>query len=116
MEFRELIDRAVNVRKLYTELEVQSFGRSWTSEEIAMGFVGDVGDLMKLVMARNGIRQIPDTQERLAHELADCLWAIIVLANAYEIDLESAFFSTMAQLEQYIVGRLQSEITYDGAS
>ena len=26
----------------------------WTSEEIALGFVGDVGDLAKLVIAENG--------------------------------------------------------------
>lgn len=109
MDFGELIKRAENVRGLYAELEVKAFGRSWTNEEIALGFIGDIGDLMKLVMAMNGVRQIPDAKQKIAHELADCLWSTIILAQAFEIDLESAFISTMDQLEQSIIERLDGD-------
>ena len=43
--------------------------------------MGDVGDLVNLVMAQNGRCNIPEEVSRLAHELADCLWSIIVLAG-----------------------------------
>src|SRR5690606_41720128 len=46
----------------------------WTAAEYMQGFVGDVGSLAKLVMIHNGVREGEATTERLAHELADCLW------------------------------------------
>jgi hypothetical protein len=45
--------------------------------------VGDVGDLMKLVMAKEGAREIQDVDEKLQHELAACLWS--VLHNAISV-------------------------------
>ena len=99
MEFQTLVDKALTVRKLYSEFEQQKYGRPWTSEEIALGFVGDVGDLVKLVMAENGRRYIPDSRLKLEHELADCLWSIIVLANLHDVDLENSFLETMKTLE-----------------
>ncbi|MGI8687514.1 MAG: MazG nucleotide pyrophosphohydrolase domain-containing protein [Thermomicrobiales bacterium] len=105
MEFQDMQQRAMEVRQRYAALEQTKFGRSWTGEEIAMGFVGDVGDLMKLVMAQHGIRDIPDAKQKLGHELADCLWAVIVLADVYGVDLERAFLTTMDDLETHIASQ-----------
>lgn len=102
MEFTELIRRAAEVRALYAEFEEVKYGRSWTDEELALGFMGDVGDLAKLVQAMNGVRGIPDAKEKLGHELADCLWSVVVLAQAYEVDLEAAFLGTMDELEAHL--------------
>ena len=102
MEFATLIQRALSIRELYAEFEQQNYGTSWTNEELALGFVGDVGDLVKLVMAQSGRRTIPDAESKLAHELADCLWSVIVLADAHNIDLEDAFLKTMNDLENYL--------------
>ena len=102
MEFDTLIQRAMEIRQRCGEFEQQTFGRAWTSEEIALGFVGDVGDLAKLVMAFNGIRNIADTREKLAHELADCLWSVVVLSQTCDVDLERAFLQTMDKLEEYL--------------
>lgn len=57
---------------------------------------------MKLIQAKQGVRHIADADEKLAHELADCLWSIIVLAHEYHVDLEKAFLNTMHNLEQTI--------------
>jgi NTP pyrophosphatase (non-canonical NTP hydrolase) len=102
LEFDELIQRAMATRRLYADWEQAQYGRSWTGEEIALGFVGDVGDLAKLIMAHNGIRTIPNSEATLAHELADCLWSIIVLSNVYSIDLERAFLQTMDDIERHL--------------
>ncbi|MBI5304072.1 MAG: nucleotide pyrophosphohydrolase [Chloroflexi bacterium] len=102
MEIRALSERALDVRNQYAELERANYGRAWTREEIALGFVGDVGDLAKLVMAQNGIRHIEHADEKLAHELADCLWSILVLAQMHGVDLERAFLTTMDDLEKHI--------------
>jgi NTP pyrophosphatase (non-canonical NTP hydrolase) len=108
MNFEQLRQRALAVRQQYAELEHARYGREWTREELAMGLVGDVGDLMKLVMAHSGIRAIPDADKKLAHELADCLWAVLVLAELYHIDLEHAFLQTMDELEQHIAAQQQT--------
>lgn len=100
MNLRQLTARARRVRKLYAALETRRGGRPWTRAELAQGFVGDVGDLMKLVMAKDGLRSAKDLDAALAHELADCLWSILVLAEAYDVDLEAAFKRTMAELEK----------------
>ena len=102
MEFSELMRRAAEIREQYAKFEEVKYGRSWTDEELALGFVGDVGDLAKLVLAANGVRDIPDAREKLEHELADCLWSVIVLAQAYEVDLEAAFLGTMDELEAHL--------------
>lgn len=90
------------MRQQYAELEKQNYGRSWTDEEVALGFVGDVGDLMKLIMAQSGVRHIPDAQAKLSHELADCLWCILVLSHNYSVDIERAFLETMDGIEKNI--------------
>lgn len=100
MEFDELIQRALSIRKQIQQYEEQNYGTAWTNEELALGFVGDVGDLVKLVMAQNGRRNIPEAESKLAHELADCLWSIIVLADRHGVDLEKAFLKTMDDLEK----------------
>lgn len=108
MEFEDLVQRAMEVRMQYANLEQTTYGRTWTGEEIALGFVGDVGDLMKLILAKNGVRAIPEAEQKLAHELADCLWSVLVLSHMYGIDLERAFLQTMDNLEQQIASRLQA--------
>jgi NTP pyrophosphatase (non-canonical NTP hydrolase) len=106
MELSAVIQRAMQIRKSYAQLEQQRYGRLWSREEVALGFVGDVGDLVKLVMAQSGVRAIADSRAKLAHELADCLWSVCVLAELYQIDLERAFLDTMVELERNIRAEL----------
>lgn len=99
MNIQDLQKEAIRIREKYAEFERNRNGKEWTRAEIMEGFVGDVGDLMKLVMAKEGVRHIDNVDEKLKHELADCLWSILVLASKYEIDLEESFLKTMKELE-----------------
>ena len=102
-----MVARALSVRAQYELLEQKRYGRSWENDEIVLGFVGDVGDLAKLILAQNGVRDIPESRERLAHELSDCLWSIIVLAHNYGFDLETVFMENMDALAQHIEAQNQ---------
>jgi len=102
MDFKQIIAKAVEVRNKYSDLEKKKYGKEWTKEQIAQGFVGDVGDLMKLIMAKSGVRNVEDIDNKLAHELSDCLWCILVLANKYEVDLEKSFLNTMFEIEKRV--------------
>ena len=99
MEFSDLTERALAVRRSYAELERREYGREWSNEELMLGFVKDVGDLAALVQAKEGARRRQDLDARLAHELSDCLWSVIVLAERHGIELEQAFVETMDELE-----------------
>jgi len=102
MDFKQLQQRAIEIREKYSELEQKQTGRSWSNEQLMAGFVGDIGDLSKLVMAKEGVRDIEDVDVKLAHELSDCLWSILVLAHNYNVDLEASFLKTMDELEKRI--------------
>ena len=100
MNIHEVITRSAEIRQKYDQLNTKN-GVAWEGPDFMAGFVGDVGDLSKLIMAKQGLRgdQPADLDAQIAHELADCLWSICVLADKYGIDLETAFQTTMNELD-----------------
>lgn len=96
MELDQLTARAMEIHQGFA---ARNPGRPWTREEIMQGFVGDVGDLMKIVMAKAGTRPIANVDHKLAHELSDCLWSVLVLAKLYDVDLKKEFLATMKEIE-----------------
>ncbi|MEO7999682.1 MAG: nucleotide pyrophosphohydrolase [Gemmatimonadaceae bacterium] len=106
--FRDLQNSALKLNELYEKLEIKLYGRIWTTEELTLGFVGDVGDLAKLIQANEGVRKIDDCKTKLGHELSDCLWSIIVLANKCGIDLEAEFSRNTRELSEHVAGQLDT--------
>jgi NTP pyrophosphatase (non-canonical NTP hydrolase) len=106
MDFSDLEASALQLNALYEQLEAKRYGRIWTTQELALGFVGDVGDLAKLIQANAGIRHVDDCKAKLGHELSDCLWSIIVLADKCGIDLEAEFTRNTRELVEYVSGEL----------
>ena len=94
--------KARAVRDAYAAREKAQYGRSWNHEELMLGFLGDVGDLAKLVQGKAGVRPRADLDAALAHELSDCLWSVLSLADAYGVDLEAAFGRTMDELAAHL--------------
>ena len=100
MDFDDIVTRARRVRTLYQQKEREDYGREWSTAEFALGFVKDVGDLAALIQQSLGVRGSRSKEEvknNLSHELADCLWAILILADKLQINL--AFDKTMGELE-----------------
>lgn len=105
MTLESLTKRALEVRRRFADDERARSHREWTKEEIMQGLVVDVGDLMKVVMAKSGIREVDQADAKLAHELADCLWSVLVLAKLYEVDLGRAFLQTMDEIESGLAAK-----------
>lgn len=95
MEFGQFVEKAKEIKCLYSETN----SVVWGATEHTQGLVGDVGDLTKLIMAKNRLRQIANVDEKIKHGLSDCLWAILVIADDLGIDLEKEFFEQMDQLK-----------------
>ncbi len=108
MKYRELEESALKLNELYEALEIKLYGRVWTTEELALGFVGDIGDLAKLVQANAGIRKIDNFKSKLGHELSDCLWSVIVLANKCGIDLEAEYSKNIKELMEHVSKELDT--------
>jgi NTP pyrophosphatase (non-canonical NTP hydrolase) len=106
MGFSDLEQQALRLNGLYERLEVKRWGRAWSTQELALGLMGDVGDLAKLVQAHAGVRSIEDHHAKLGHELSDCLWSIMVLASKCGIDLETEFMKNTREICAYVEGEL----------
>jgi NTP pyrophosphatase (non-canonical NTP hydrolase) len=102
MDLNELQQRAVEIRNKYDKLNLKNGRVIWNEQQLMAGFVGDVGDLSKIIMAKHGLRDMQDVDAKLAHELSDCLWSVLVLAHKYGIDLSKAFTRTMDELDERI--------------
>lgn len=102
MNFDELQQRALEIRSKYDKLNQAKRRVVWNEQQLMAGFVGDVGDLSKIIMAKHGLRTMDGVDEKLAHELSDCLWSVLVLASKYGIDLSKEFMKTMDELDKRI--------------
>lgn len=106
MKYEDLLNRAIEISNKYDELNKTKRGIAWNEQQLMAGFVGDVGDLSKIIMAKHGLRDMDDIDHKLAHELSDCLWSVLVLAAKYHIDLANEFMKTMDELEARIANEL----------
>jgi hypothetical protein len=68
MEFETIVKRALEIRKKYDQLNESKRGVRWNEQQFMAGFVGDVGDLSKIIMAKHGLRDMDDIDAKLAHE------------------------------------------------
>ncbi len=66
MKFDEVSKRAIEIRNKYDELNKTKRGVIWNEQQLMSGFVGDVGDLSKIIMAKHGLRAMDDVDAKVA--------------------------------------------------
>lgn len=98
----ELQKKAEQIRLNYEKLNALSGREAWRIRDYAMGFVGDVGDLQRLIVAKENLSHMDDVDAKLGHEIADCLWSLLVIADYYNIDVSKEFETTLAMIEKRI--------------
>ncbi len=99
-DIQELTKRALSIRRKYDALNAKDGHKKWDGVDYLAGLMGDLGDLAKLVMAKEGLRRGDDIDSKLRHEIGDCLWSILIIADYFDIDLEKAFNGTMDELDE----------------
>lgn len=95
-DIKVLEQRAMEIRRRYDELERQKNRQPWTAGKLARGFKKDVGELLTIV------EQDMVDRKKLSHELADCLWSVIVIARKLDVDIERVFWTRMGELDNKI--------------
>ena len=106
MEYKEMEKLARDIQEKYRLINKNKGENEWTYLEYGQGLVGDMGDLMKMLMAKSNFRGYKgNLDEDIKHELSDCLWSLMVIASELNIDLDVAFMDKMQELKT----RIESE-------
>ena len=103
MDLQKIIHRAMDLRRQYEVRETDLYGAPSTSVDIARAFAGDVNNLVKLIDAVQGQREIANSKEKLEAQLAHCLWSVVVLAEMHKMDIATAFMEAMDRLENHLL-------------
>lgn len=108
MELSKLTKKAREIKLKYDELNIKRGKKSWGAREFAQGLVGDVGDLTKLLLAKDGFMREENIDEKIIHEIFDCFWSVLIIADELGINLEKEFFE-QAEILNNKVGKLLNE-------
>jgi len=103
LDFTAAAARASHIRDLYKQLEERLHGSAWTPQEVMLGYLSDIGELGRLVMATQG-RWLHegDLPRELEDKLAECLWWVLVLADRLGVDITKAFTTKMDDLDVHL--------------
>jgi len=97
-------ERALEVRALYETLEKRFTGRTWSLQELMIGYSNDVAQVGRLLLATNGTWPAEgDVTAQLRQKLSESLWWTFVLASQLGIDIDQAFTETMDSIESGLV-------------
>ena len=101
MKFSEAVERSVQIRKNYHNLERQYHEKEWTVEEDALAFLTDAGLVGRLTMSQQGRwPKNGETTSELEHKLGECIWWVIILAECMNIDISQAFEKFLSKTEK----------------
>jgi len=101
MNFREVAERSVQIRKNYHDLERQYHEKEWTVEEDALAFLTDAGLVGRLTMSQQGRWPTSgETKSELEHKLGECIWWVIILADRMNIDISEALEKFLSKSEK----------------
>jgi hypothetical protein len=98
--FDEVINRSLELRKKYHELELQHHGSEWTVEEDALAYLTDAGLIGRNIMSQQQRWPKADSQNELEHKLGENIWWLIVLAERSGIEIKDAVEKFLGKTEQ----------------
>ncbi|WP_394775247.1 MazG-like protein [Flavobacterium sp.] len=88
INFEQLKERSLEIRKRYHELELMHHGSEWTVEEDALAFLTDAGLVGRHVMSQQGRWTKENTEEELKHKIGESIWWLTILAERMNINIE----------------------------
>ena len=95
----EIIERSLEIRKKYHELELHHHGSKWTVEEDALAYLTDAGLIGRNVMSQQERWPKLDSETELKHKLGENIWWLIVIAERSGIDIKEAVNSFLTKTE-----------------
>lgn len=102
INFEQLKERSIEIRKRYHELELSHHRSEWTIEEDALAFLTDAGLVARNVMSQQGRWPKANTEQELKHKLGESIWWLTVLAERMNIDIEKATDEFLTETENLL--------------
>jgi len=100
--FDKVIERSLEIRERYHQLEIQQNGEKWTVEQDALAFLSDAGLVGRDVMSHQKTWVKRDSEEELEHKLGENIWWLIILAERTGIDIKDALEKFLTKTENIL--------------
>ena len=101
-DLKKIIDRSLEIRKKYHQLELQHHGSKWSVEEDALAFLTDAGLVGRNVMSQQNRWPKTGTEKELQQKLGESVWWLIVLADRMNIDIKKSIEKFLGETEQLL--------------
>ncbi|WP_048146472.1 nucleotide pyrophosphohydrolase [Pyrococcus abyssi] len=75
---------------------IQKLGGYWTPAQMLTALVEEVGELADVILSFEGVKGEKD-YNKLKEEVGDVLFALICIANYFQINIEDALRETIAK-------------------
>lgn len=98
--FDTIIERSLEIRAKYHELERQHHGSEWTLEEDALAYLTDAGLVGRDIMSHQKRWLKTDSHDELKHKLGENIWWLIILADRTGIDIKDALDQFLTKTEK----------------
>jgi NTP pyrophosphatase (non-canonical NTP hydrolase) len=99
MDIKKLQQITKQIKGAYADMNRKKGKEVFRAKDYADAFVGDVGDLMKVLVSYSK-RPTKDGYKKISHELADCLWSVLAITDELGIDIEKEYLINMEYLKQ----------------
>ena len=96
----KIIERSLEIRKKYHELEVQQNGSEWTLEQDVLAYLTDAGLVGRNVMSHEKTWSKQNSATELEHKLGENIWWLIILADRTGIDIKEALDQFLTKTEK----------------
>lgn len=103
MTIEEIINRSIELRKKYHELEMQHHDSEWTVEEDALAYLTDAGLVARNIMSEQKRWPKVNAKAELEHKLGENIWWLIVLAQRSGIDIKQALDGFLSKTENVVL-------------
>lgn len=98
----EIVERSLQIRKKYHQLELHHHGSKWSVEEDALAYLTDAGLVGRNVMSQQERWPKSNSESELKHKLGENIWWLIVIAERSGIDIEEALNSFLTKTEKLL--------------
>lgn len=102
-DLKKLQRRAMEIANHYDDYNRKIGRKGWDPRDYVEGLVGDVGDLLKAVMAVHDRRDLEKPLDKVEYELNDILWSLLMLFYFFRIPPDKSFMAAMDKLEKRVL-------------
>ena len=102
LDWKEIEERSLKIRKQYHQLEKKQHGTEWTVEKDALAFLTDAGLVGRYAMSQQGTWLKENTDAELKHKLGECIWWLTVLADRMDMDINESVDHFLTKTEKLL--------------